>query len=80
MEKVNWGLPDWTKGTEYPALHSRITTWAWQFLRRWPEYRTFWIDKIEPFIVEEIDPILHDKRTLIGASWPYHQNYKRNSA
>jgi hypothetical protein len=49
---TDWGLPDWTKREEYPAPCDRgqMTVWAWEFLRRNPEYRVFWKVKIEPFI------------------------------
>jgi len=74
----DWGLPDWTNPANYPAPVGRgaMTRWAWEFLRRWPEYRTFWIEKIEPFVVEEGDEVLHDKRRLIGARWPHHNELR----
>jgi hypothetical protein len=50
--KTDWGLPDWTLKAGYPAPCGprEKTIWAWEFLRRNPEYRVFWKEKIEPFI------------------------------
>jgi hypothetical protein len=50
--KTDWGLPDWTLKAGYPAPRGpkEMTIWAWEFLRRNPEYRVFWKEKIEPFI------------------------------
>jgi hypothetical protein len=49
---TDWGVPDWTKEKDYPAPRGpgEMYIWAWEFLRRWNEYRTFWTEKIEPFI------------------------------
>jgi hypothetical protein len=64
---TDWGLPDWTQEKHYPAPPGEMCIWAWEFLRRWPEYREFWKVKIEPFI---------DGRGLIcrdanGIWWPH---------
>lgn len=69
----NWGLPDWTKEIEYPApTGTPIIVWAWQFLRRWPAYRTFWLEKIQPF-VDKDGRISLD----IGLQWwPYHDELR----
>jgi len=47
--KENWGLPDWRNANAYPhpAKTSR-NAWAWEFLRRNPIYRKWWIDRYEP--------------------------------
>jgi hypothetical protein len=57
-----------------------MTVWAWEFLRRNPEYRVFWKEKIEPFISEAVP--LHNElearfvrggiyRDAAGNFWPY---------
>lgn len=39
-----WGLPDWRDAAAYPN-HKRVTLlrWCWEFLRRNPDYREFWL-------------------------------------
>jgi hypothetical protein len=40
-------LPSWTNQTKYPAKASRLD-WAWEFLRRNPEYQKLWSQLIAP--------------------------------
>jgi Uncharacterized conserved protein (DUF2285) len=82
---TDWGLPDWTKREEYPAPcgPGQMTVWAWEFLRRNPEYRVFWKEKIEPFIdMTGGDLVPHNElkavlvrggicRDAAGNIWPY---------
>ncbi|MDQ6704192.1 MAG: DUF2285 domain-containing protein [Pseudomonadota bacterium] len=66
---TDWGLPDWTKQKEYPSPvgPGRMTVWTWEFLRRNPAYRAFWMEKIQPFVgvYGFID------RDAAGNFWPY---------
>jgi hypothetical protein len=63
-----WGIPDWTKEDEYPNRgKTKIDKWAWEFLRRWPEYRNFWTGKVKPFI--GANGFIH--RDAAGNFWPY---------
>ena len=66
---TDWGLPDWTKREEYPTPcdPGQMKVWAWEFLRRNPAYRTFWMEKIRPFrgVNGWID------RDTAGNFWPY---------
>ena len=66
---TKWGLPEWTKEKEYPAPAGpeKMSIWAWEFLRRWPEYRTFWTEKVEPYIGDR-GWICHDAN---GNWWPH---------
>src|SRR5262249_50557503 len=46
--KPSW-LPDWTNPNNYPDPNNTTRLeWAWQFLRRNPEYRRLWADWIQP--------------------------------
>jgi hypothetical protein len=48
--QVDWGLPDWRDGKQYPDHNVvSILEWCWQFLRRNAEYRDFWLRKIRPY-------------------------------
>ena len=41
----DWGVPDWNKLDCYPDKTNRDPQmWAWQFLRRNPDYRMSWLD------------------------------------
>jgi hypothetical protein len=63
-----WGLPDWTKEGEYPNKDkTEIWEWAWEFLRRWPEYRNFWTEKVKPFT--GANGFIH--RDAAGNFWPH---------
>src|ERR1700739_3527049 len=44
--KPPW-LPDWLDQSQYPSDTTRLE-WAWQFLRRNPEYQRFWAELIKP--------------------------------
>jgi hypothetical protein len=52
---TDWGVPDWQLQDLYlsPAGRSRMLVWAWQFLRRNPEYRAYWQEKVQPLIEED---------------------------
>jgi hypothetical protein len=39
--------------------------WAWEFLRRNPEFRDFWVHKVEPFV------------TTDGRVWPHYKEMRR---
>lgn len=40
MNKVDW-LPDWREESQYPSTEKMLSVqWAWEFLRRNPEYQT----------------------------------------
>jgi hypothetical protein len=60
-------LPDWTKQSEYPAAtgSSRLE-WAWQFLRRNPEYQRAWERYIRPdYDPSELsEPLDHGRRRM----------------
>jgi Family of unknown function (DUF6499) len=43
-----WKVPDWRDPAQYPRDCS-LRQWAWEFLRRNPEYRKRWREHIEPF-------------------------------
>jgi hypothetical protein len=63
-----WGIPDWTKAEEYSNQHKAgIRGWAWEFLRRWPEYRNFWTEKVKPYT--DADGFIH--RDADGNFWPH---------
>jgi transcriptional regulator len=65
-----WGIPDWTKEDEYPNQHKAgIRGWAWEFLRRWPDYRNFWTQKVKPFIGASGRFI---NRDADGNFWPHY--------
>jgi hypothetical protein len=68
---IDWGIPDWTNPDGYPGPRSHITVFAWEFLRRWSEYRAFWLEKIQPLIDG-------NGRMRIGAPefWPWHAELK----
>ena len=42
----DWGLPDWRDPSAYPDRN--IYGWCWEFLRRSPEYRSFWEQEVLP--------------------------------
>lgn len=69
----DWGLPDWTKEAEYPApTGTPMVVWAWQFMRRWSVYRTFWLEKIQPFVNNDG----RISRDISGQWWPYHDELR----
>jgi hypothetical protein len=43
----DWGVPDWQDASAYPQPtgRARMLVWAWEFLRRNPDYRMFWAEK-----------------------------------
>jgi hypothetical protein len=62
-----WKVPDWRDPAQYP--HPRdcsLRQWAWEFLRRNPEYRALWREHIEPFY----DPTLRYQDQDVGVVGP----------
>ncbi len=55
-------LPDWTKPHQYPdPKTTSLRQWAWEFLRRNPEYQRLWDELIAPHFDPKIwynDPVL----------------------
>jgi hypothetical protein len=48
MAKRIWQPPDWTDKTQYPDPHNASALqWAWEFLRRNPEYQRLWSEVIQ---------------------------------
>jgi hypothetical protein len=41
MKPPSW-LPDWRNPNQYPGANTPRLEWAWQFLRRNPEYQKLW--------------------------------------
>jgi hypothetical protein len=59
-------LPDWRDSSAYPAASAPLCQWAWQFLRRNPEYQADW----ESFVRPHYDPV---DRSIDGRSVvPFH--------
>jgi hypothetical protein len=54
-----WGCPqDWWNVSLYPGTETSLTHWAWEFLRRNPEYRRLWSELVLPYYEaasEEVD-------------------------
>ena len=48
--KADWGVPNWrhSEGYQVPPGLSPMLWWAWQFLRRNPEYRAYWQEYVLP--------------------------------
>jgi len=44
MTAPRWGVPDWRDEAAYPGPEAPMHEWRWQFLRRRPDYRQFWLD------------------------------------
>jgi hypothetical protein len=64
-----WNVPDWRDPAQYP--HPRdcsLRHWAWEFLRRNPEYRSLWREHIEPFY----DPAFRYHDQDVGLVGPAH--------
>ncbi len=40
-----WGVPDWRDEGAYPDSETTMYEWRWQFLRRRPDYREFWLSR-----------------------------------
>jgi hypothetical protein len=40
---TSWGLPDWLDPQAYPTERAP-REWAWEFLRRDPDYRLDWVE------------------------------------
>jgi transcriptional regulator len=57
----NWGVPDWREQSAYPKQIS-MTAWAWEFLRRNPEYRLTWLEVAAPRNRESPSPYRGDPR------------------
>jgi hypothetical protein len=78
----NWGVPNWLRPEDYPrpAGKEKGRIWAWQFLRRNGDCRTFWKLNIEPFIDPFVDQngqqITRINRDCNGQIWPYHEELK----
>jgi Family of unknown function (DUF6499) len=60
-------MPDWRDPAQYPRDRSPLRQWAWEFLRRNPEYRAGWREHIEPFY----DPAWRRDQD-VGAVGPAH--------
>jgi hypothetical protein len=43
MTAPRWGVPDWRNEDAYPGSETKMYEWSWQFLRRRPDYREFWL-------------------------------------
>jgi hypothetical protein len=48
-----WNVPNWLDAAAY-AVDRSPPEWAWQFLRRNPEYRECWQRHVEPNVVDNI--------------------------
>jgi hypothetical protein len=59
--------PDWRDPAQYPRNRS-LRSWAWEFLRRNPEYRAAWREHIEPFF----DPAFRHRDRDVGLVGPAH--------
>jgi hypothetical protein len=48
----DWGVPDWLDPHSYPRHSgpSAGVAWSWEFLRRSPAYREFWMKDVLPFV------------------------------
>jgi hypothetical protein len=45
-----WGCPEqWWDVSLYPGTETSLTHWAWEFLRRNPEYRRLWDELVLPY-------------------------------
>jgi hypothetical protein len=64
-----WGVPDWRSVANYDPQARSGREWAWEFLRRNPDYRSFWRNKIEPYLDAD-GWIAYNKS---GESCPYLQ-------
>jgi hypothetical protein len=62
-----WDVPDWRDRNQYTRDRS-LQQWAWEFLRRNPEYRLLWREHIEPFY----DPIFRYQDEDVGSVEPAH--------
>ena len=68
-----WGVPDWQNALGYPNSDRRRREWAWEFLRRNHAYRTFWKEKIEPYVDSGTGRIYTNSCKEI---WPHHEELK----
>ena len=77
----SWGVPDWCDEGAYPrpAGRSRMLVWAWEFLRRNPDYRRFWFEEAAQFIDEEgcirdgAGPVMEEAENRFGVTFfPQH--------
>jgi hypothetical protein len=70
----NWGVPNWLFPKDYPAPNTAgaMMIWAWEFLRRNREFREFWVNKIEPFIMAD-GRVGRDRS---GQLWPYYKELR----
>lgn len=49
--REEWGTPDPQDPSAYPAVQgTELPQWAWEFLRRRPDYRTQWNQRVRPFL------------------------------
>jgi hypothetical protein len=62
-----WKVPDWREPAQYPRDCS-LRQWAWEFLRRNPEYRALWRKHIEP----SCDPTSRYQDQDVGLVGPAH--------
>ena len=42
--------PNWIDGVGYPLPDAPLHVWAWEFLRRNPDYRAFYAEKAAPYV------------------------------
>jgi hypothetical protein len=62
-----WKVPDWRDPAQYSRDRS-LRQWAWEFLRRNPEYRAAWREHIEPCY----DPAFRFQDQGVGLVGPAH--------
>jgi hypothetical protein len=67
----DWGVPDWLNALQYPK-HTTGVAWAWEFLRRNAEYRTFWTARVLPFVAP--DGSIGDDETGCSAGFAEAEN------
>jgi hypothetical protein len=47
---TQWGTPqEWWDASAYPKSDVSLAHWAWEFLRRNPDFRAFWRDHVAPY-------------------------------
>lgn len=75
-ELLEWGVPDWQRAELYPDPTGRpaaMLVWAWEFLRRNEQFRSFWRNKVEPFIADD-----RVGRDHTGRFWPYYKEMQES--
>ena len=53
-KKDRWGCPDWRDASAYPVSGDSLKQWEWkwQFVRRLPHYRNYWVG-LDPIPLED---------------------------